>query len=178
MLVKAVRRRLGRLSVLLAVPLAAVLGAVLLTGAPAQASYTYQGLFYISDGSFCLGTLGGGTANQTPIVLGSCGPASYTQWSIFWVSDGYYQLQPHNAEYPINKCMDTPDSNPVVYIYGCHGGHQQRWSLNPNTSDFQQIRQVGTNNCLSEHTPLGAGYVTAERVSCGFGPQWRLFRVP
>lgn len=175
----AVRNHLRRLITVLGLPLVAFSAVIALTGTPALASYTNMGTYFLSDGGFCFGVLSGGTADKTPIVLGGCRlDVAYTQWTIYWVApDGYYQLQPHHAEWPTNKCMDGPDSSPVVYIYGCHGGHQQQWLLSPGTSGPQQIRQKGTNNCLSEHTPLGAGYVTAERVNCSLNPLWQLIRI-
>jgi hypothetical protein len=180
MLANAVRRRLRRPVALIAAALAAVAASVFLTAAPAHAAYIYQGTFLIQDfNGFCLQALS--RDNRGPIVLSSCTQSADRLWRIYQLTDNYdYQIQPFDGEWPLNKCMDAPDSYVNVWTYGCHGQHQQRWTLNPGTSFPQQIKQTGRNVCLSERPPLGAGYIITVKQACTGSfpaPSWRLVRV-
>jgi hypothetical protein len=129
------------------VALAAASAAVVLTGTPAFAAYTYVGTFRISTGFNCLEVYGSQTANGIPVILGPCDSGDNQRWAVFLVTGGnptYYQIMAYGGAYPLNKCLDAPDSSQFVHIWGCHGGHQQRWETYSG-----QIRLVsGDNRCL------------------------------
>jgi ricin-type beta-trefoil lectin protein len=144
-----IRKRLHRLVAFVGVPLVAAGAAVALTGAPAQAAFVNQGTFLISNGSQCLDVQGDGTANGTPLVLNFCDPSNNSQlFKIYLANDPegrtYHQIQPYDGAWPLNKCVDLPGSNQLVTIYGCHGGSQQRLTLDP----AGKIRKQGTSICI------------------------------
>lgn len=174
MIRNAVRRRLHRLIALFGVSLLAAGTAVVLTGAPAQAAFVYKGTFRISSGLSCLEVHGDNTADRTPIILGPCDSGNNQRWAIFLLTDqNNYQIMAYGGAFPLNKCMDGPNSSSVVHIFGCHGGSQQRWTLPISTTSSQQIRQAGTNECLGI---IGGPFlITAAQLSCGaIGTTWNL----
>jgi hypothetical protein len=142
------RKRLRRLLAYLSIPLVAASAVVVLTATPAQAA-TYQGTFRISSGFSCLEVYGGGTGDGTPIVQEPCDSSNNQRWAIY-LDEGrnVYWIIAYGGAWPLNKCMDGPDSSSRVHIWGCHGGHQQRWLLSINTTTVQEIRQAGTNECV------------------------------
>lgn len=172
-------RRLQRLLTILSVPLLAVSAAVVLTATPAHAALLYQGTFRIATGAGianCLEVYAASEADRAPVILGPCDTGENQRWAIFRDTDrGVYWISAYGGRQPLNKCMDGPDSAPVVHIFGCHGGHQQRWLLSVGPFVATRIQQAGTNECIGL---LGGQVITATQQNCSSTqfppPNWLL----
>ena len=106
-------RRLRRLLSFLGVPLAAASAVVVLTAAPAHAgALTYHGTFRFSNGTSCLEVQSAGRTDRTRIIAGSCDAEPNERWAIFRDEDrAVYWILAYGGEWPLNKCMDGPDSD-------------------------------------------------------------------
>jgi hypothetical protein len=177
MIADAVRPRLLRLLAFLGVPLAVAGAVVVLAATPAQAgALTYHGTFRFSSGTSCLEVRGAGRTDRTPIIAGLCEANPNERWAIFRdVDRGVYWILAYGGEWPLNKCMDGPDSNPaILHIYGCHGGHQQRWQLSVTAFASTQIRQSGTDECVGILVDPFTGVRNGAQINCASAPLWTL----
>jgi hypothetical protein len=136
---------------LLGVPLVAATATVVLTAVPAHAALAYQGTFTIKDFTTgqCVQVENNGTTDKTPIVRTTCDGSAAQRWAIYLETSLHvYWILAYGGQQPLNKCMDKGDSD-HIWIFGCHGGSQQRWDLIPNTTDAQPIRSLwNTSLCL------------------------------
>lgn len=172
-----VRRGLRRLGACLGIPLFVASALVTMSAVPAQAALALEGTFRIvPDGPIqrCIEVQNSGTADRTPIVVGTCDGAANEVWKI--VRDtgrNVLWIQAYNGAFPLNKCMDAPDNQVEMHIFGCHGGHEQRWRLTIDTTIGQQIHQADNNNWCITARPGDARVV---KIGCNFAPNWRLVR--
>ena len=69
----------------------------------------------------CITDSGGGTANGTEIVLGTCTDSSAQRWT----------AEPDNTIRIFGKCLSlaTPASGSDAILWSCGAGHMQQWSL-------------------------------------------------
>jgi len=181
MIGNAVRKRLHRLIAFLGVPLVAASAAVVLTATPAQAALIYEGTFTIESVYGCIEVKDSGTANRTPIQTATCNGADNQRWAIFLDTGRNVRwILAYGGQYPLNKCMDAPDSSDPVtpmHIYGCHGGHQQRFNLAATPYFPQQIQQTASH-CVGVASSISP---RVARVTCRndrpgeFAPDWTLF---
>ena len=167
------RRRLQRLLAFVGVPLATAGAVVVLTAAPAQAGpLTYHGTFRFSSGTSCLEVQSSGRTDRTRIIAGRCDAGANERWAIFRdVDRAVYWILAYGGEWPLNKCMDGPDSDSqILHIYGCHGGHQQRWLLTVAPFAVTQIQQAGTNECVGILVDPFTGVQNGAQLNCSSSP--------
>ena len=166
-------RRLQRLFAFIGVPPAAASVVVVLTAAPAQAgALTYHGTFRFSNGASCLEVEGAGRTDRTRVIAGFCNAEADERWVIFRDEDrAVYWILAYGGEWPLNKCLDGPDSDArIVHIYGCHGGHQQRWLLTVTPFATTRVQQAGTNECLGIVADPFTSVQYAAQLNCSSSP--------
>jgi hypothetical protein len=142
---------------------------VALNATPAHAALIFQGTFALTNGSDCATVQNNGTTDQTPIQLLPCNGSNSQRWAIYLATDtNLYWILAYGGAQPLNKCMDRGDFPLLdhMWIYGCHGGTQQRWSLNPTTSSPQWIRSPGTsgNSCVGVKPTSSTPFTLAIRA--------------
>ena len=78
----------------------------------------------VNSNGYCLDTLGGSTANETPVVLYECNASSSQQWRIDTSSGVIVNVQS-------GLCLDdkysgATDGNPI-WIHNCNGTSAEKW---------------------------------------------------
>jgi hypothetical protein len=129
--------------------LAVTTAVAVLTATPAQAALVYQGTFTIQFQFVgCAQVENNGTTNRTPIQLRPCTGIPAQRWARYLATDqnNLWFLAYDGVH---NLCMDRGGAA-HVWIYGCHGGSQQRWIHN----SLQQIVSVDNGGCLNVGNPF------------------------
>jgi hypothetical protein len=179
------RRPVNRLIAMLCLlPAAGV--AVVLPSTPAQAAYVYQGTYTIRwTTNQCLTVAGGGRTNETPVGLGSCAPpiavGANQRWAIYRTDTNIYQINAYGGEWPLNMCLDGADHNIFMTIYGCHGHHQQRFTINAPSANFSsQLKLATPGDCVGIVNLLPSGTPSVQHnLNCNsdLGTSWSFTRV-
>lgn len=169
-----VRGRLRRILAFLGVPLAAAGAVVVLTATPAHAALIYQGTFTLQAGGGCAQVENNGVTNRTPIQLASCNGSAAQRWAVYLTLDqGNLWILAYGGAQPLNKCMDKGGAV-HMWIYGCHGGSQQRWihnSLQQIVSVNEQSRCVNIGTSSSNSTLGLTSCIVAD--STARAPAWQ-----
>jgi hypothetical protein len=127
---------------------------------PAQAALVYKGTFTIRTDANqqCAGVQNNGTTNKTPIQLQPCTAADNQRWAVFLAGQtagiDYYWILAYGGAYPLNQCMDRGDSPGLdhMWIYGCHGGEQQRWGLTLASGPITNVSLRPSGYCVDLKT--------------------------
>lgn len=146
--------------------------AVVLPGTPAQAVYISQGTFQIkaSDQETCFAVVDNRRDNGALVQLAACNSTAANQrWRIYQLDPNVrvYQINAYDGEWPLNKCLDLPESNTNVTIYGCHGGSQQRFDLSGFIGpDQRQIKRYGANDCIGAPREITRQHALNHKFDC------------
>ncbi|KAB8194031.1 hypothetical protein FH608_017720 [Nonomuraea phyllanthi] len=157
----------------------AVLAAIGLTAAPAQAAAPVDGGVYqlkVTKSGKCLDVVGGSKDNGAQLQQWSCSGDAWQRFRVVSAGSGTYTIRNVNSE----RCVDVPNgaatSGLRLQQWGCGAGDKtnQLWRFAASGSGTYQVISVASGLCMSDEgasTSSGAA-VIQETCTHNSNKQW------